>query len=154
MFGRRRRTAPVIQAPVAPAPAELSRAEVFEHLHAALADLVGAEGAWTLVPRRSDDTDVIFHGLKAHQIAETLTELLAAETMRLRTDTQAAPRNIAEPRTDTPMDGITAVNTGALLVSSGAEPTALPWNPAPISVWAEPTSGARAGSATISRLVA
>ncbi|ASD22611.1 hypothetical protein B7495_11360 [Cryobacterium sp. LW097] len=154
MFGRRRRTAPVIQAPVAPAPAELSRAEVFEHLHAALADLVGAEGAWTLVPRRSDDTDVIFHGLKAHQIAETLTELLAAETMRLRTDTPAAPRNIAEPRTDTPMDGITAVNTGALLVSSGAEPTALPWNPAPISVWAEPTSGARAGSATISRLVA
>ncbi|MEC5183775.1 hypothetical protein RCH12_001230 [Cryobacterium sp. MP_3.1] len=154
MFGRRRRTAPVIQAPVAPAPAELSRAEVFKHLHAALADLVGAEGDWTLVPRRSDDTDVIFHGLKAHQIAETLTELLAAETMRLRTDTPAAPRNIAEPRTDTPVDGITAVTTGALLVSSGAEPTALPWNPAPISVWAEPTSGARAGSATISRLVA
>ena len=154
MFGRRRRTAPVIQAPVAPAPAELSRAEVFEHLHAALADLVGAEGAWTLVPRQADDTDVIFHGLKAHQIADALTELLAAETMRLRTDTPAAPRNIAEPRTDTPVDGITAVSTGALLVSSGAEPTALPWNPAPISVWAEPTSGARTGSATVSRLVA
>lgn len=168
MFGRRRRTAPVIQAPVAPAPAELSRAQVYEHLHAALADLVGADGAWTLVPRQAGDTDVIFHGLKAHQIAETLTEILATETIRLRTDAPAAPANIAEPRTDTPVDGITAVdprlNTGAILVSSGAEPTALPWNPAPISVWAEPLSteshgaeknnSARAGAATVSRLVA
>ncbi|WP_130178977.1 hypothetical protein [Cryobacterium sp. SO1] len=173
MFGRRRRTAPVIQAPVAPAPAELSRAQVYDHVHAALADLVGAHGAWTLVPRQAGDTDVIFHGLKAHQIAETLTEILATETIRLRTDAPAAPANVSEPRTDTPVDGITAIDprltTGAILVSSGAEPTALPWNPAPISVWAEPrntvqkstdqrgseaNSGARAGAATVSRLVA
>jgi hypothetical protein len=163
MFGRRRRTAPVELAPVAPAPAELSRAQVYEHLHAALADLVGVDGAWTLVPRQADDTDVIFHGLKAHQIADALTELLATETIRLRTDTPAAPANIAEPHTDTPVDGITAVDTGAILVSSGAEPTALPWNPAPISVWAEPQAAqphsaqpqtGRAGSAKVSRLVA
>jgi len=159
MFGRRRRTAPVVQAPVAPAPAELSRAQVYDHLHAALADLVGADGTWTLVPRQAGDTDVIFHGLKAGQIAETLTEILTTETMRLRTDAPAAPANIAEPHTDTPIDGITAVDTGAILVSSGAEPTALPWNPAPISVWAEPHSarpeaGARAGASKASRLVA
>ena len=146
MFGRRRRIAPTIPVLAAPAPAELSRDQVFEHLHAALSDLVGAGGAWTLVPRVESDTDVIFHGLKAHQIAAALTEILATETVRLRTDTPTAPANIAEPRTDTPVDGITAVNTGALLVSSGAEPTALPWNPAPISVWAEPETGVRTGA--------
>ena len=155
MFGRRRRTAPVRVAPVsvahvAPALPELSNAQVFEHLHAALSELVGAEGSWTLVPRQADDTDMIFHGLKAHQIAASLTELLATETIRLRTEETAAPANISEPRTDTPADGITAVHTGAVLVSSGAEPTALPWNPAPISVWAEQHDGAR----TTSRLVA
>lgn len=144
MFGRRRRNAAVIQASVAPTPPELSDAQVYQHLHAALADLVGADGAWTLVPRSDADTDVIFHGLKAREIAAALTELLATETVRLRTETPAAPANIAEPRTDTPVDGITAVGTGAVLVSSGAEPTALPWNPAPISVWAEPDASARA----------
>lgn len=160
MFGRRRRNAAVIQAPVAPAPPELSNAQVYQHLHAALAELVGADGAWTLVPRSDEDTDVIFHGLKAKEIAATLTELLAAETVRLRTEVPAAPANIAEPRTDTPVDGITAVagtvSTGAILVASGAEPTALPWNPAPISVWAEPDSGsaARTGAERAGRLVA
>jgi len=155
MFGRRRRIAPAIQAPVVPAPPELSRDQVFAHLHTAMAGLVGEDGAWTLVPRQAGDTDVIFHGLKAHQIAEALTQILTEETMRLRTETASAPTNIAEPHTDTPVAGITAVDgsvldTGALLVpsglvSSGAEPTALPWTPAPISVWAEPY--AAAGSA-------
>jgi hypothetical protein len=154
MFGRRRRTAPVVLAPVPPALPELSSAQVFEHLHAALADLVGADGAWTLVPRQAGDTDMIFHGLKAAQIASSLTELIATETLRLRTDQTVAPANIAEPRTDTPADGITAVGTGAVLVSSGAEPTALPWNPAPISVWAEQHGSARGSSHPTSRLVA
>jgi hypothetical protein len=139
MFGRRRRTTAVIQAPVVPAPPELSDAQVYQHLHAALADLIGVDGAWTLVPRSEDDTEAIFHGLKARQIAASLTEILATETVRLRTESPAAPAHIAEPHTDTPVDGIAAVSTGAILVSSGAEPTALPWNPAPISVWAEPT---------------
>ncbi|MBX0299566.1 hypothetical protein K2F54_06205 [Cryobacterium sp. 1639] len=154
MFGRRRRTAPVVVAPVAPALPELSNAQIYEHLHGALAELVGENGAWTLVPRQADDTDVIFHGLKAHQIAAALTEILATETIRLRTEETAAPRNVAEPRTDTPVNGITSVDTGALLVSSGAEPTALPWNPAPISVWAEQHDGARQTSGTSPRLVA
>jgi hypothetical protein len=154
MFGRRRRTAPVVQVPVAPAPAELSRDQVFTHLHSAVADLIGPDGAWTLVPREPHDTDVIFHGLKAHQIAETLTEILATETLRLRTDTTVAPAHIAEPHTDTPVDGITTVDTGALLVPSGAEPAALPWTPAPISVWAEPQPGSRTGASAAGRLVA
>jgi hypothetical protein len=154
MFGRRRRSAPVIQAPVAPAPPELSDAQVYEHLHTVLAGLVGADGEWTLVPRQSGDTDSIFHGLKARQIAAILTERLAAETVLLRTEHAVAPANIAEPRTDTPADGITAVATGAVLVSSGAEPTALPWNPAPISVWADQHDAVPAPSRVPSRLVA
>ena len=146
MFGRRRRNAPALQAPVAPAPPELSREQIFEHLHTALADLVGADGSWTLVPRVAGDTDVIFHGLKARQIASTLTEILADETVRLRTIETRVATNVAEPSIDTPAGGLplagtVPVSTGALLVASGAEPAALPWNPAPISVWAEPAAG-------------
>jgi hypothetical protein len=103
MFGRRRRVAPVIPAPVP----ELSDARVLELLHDQLSQLVGAQGQWTLVPRSTDDTDAIFHGLKAHQIASALAGVLRTETAALR---------------------------GEIV----AEPTALSWTPAPISVWAEP----------------
>jgi hypothetical protein len=159
MFGRRRRTAPVIQAPAAPAPPELSDSQVFEHLHSVLAELIGADGDWTLTPRQAGDTDSIFHGLKARQIATVLTERLASETIRLRTELTVTPANVAEPRTDTPADGITAVSTGAVttgavLVPSGAEPTALPWNPAPISVWADQHDATSTPGRTSSRLVA
>ena len=105
MFGRRRRVAPVIAAP-APVP-ELSDEQVFALLHEQLSQLVGAQGKWTLVPRSASDTDVIFHGLKAHQIAASLSAVLRTETSLLRGEVVA-------------------------------EPTALPWTPAPISVWAEP----------------
>ncbi|HSP74833.1 MAG TPA: hypothetical protein VLO31_01295 [Cryobacterium sp.] len=109
MFGRRRRVEPV--APVTPPPVpELSDAQVFELLHTQIARLVGAQGQWTLVPRSSDDTDGIFHGLKANQIASTLAGVLRTETAVLR---------------------------GEVI----AEPTALPWTPAPISVWADPQAG-------------
>ncbi|MBC7442100.1 MAG: hypothetical protein H7311_06215 [Ramlibacter sp.] len=105
MFGRRRRVEPV--APVTPPPlAELTEGQVFDLLHAQLAQLVGAQGQWTLVPRRGDDTDVIFHGLKAQQIASSLATVLRTETAALRGEVSV-------------------------------EPTALPWTPAPISVWAQ-----------------
>ncbi|TFD77721.1 hypothetical protein [Cryobacterium fucosi] len=103
MFGRRRRVAPVIAAPVP----ELSDEQVFALLHNQLSQLVGAQGKWTLVPRSDSDTDVIFHGLKAHQIAASLAAVLRSETSLLRGEVVA-------------------------------EPTALPWTPAPISAWAGP----------------
>ena len=106
MFGRRRRVTPV--APVTPPPVpELSDSQIFDLLHTEIARLVGAQGQWTLVPRSIDDTDVIFHGLKANQIASTLATVLRTETAALR---------------------------GEVI----AEPTALPFSPAPISVWADP----------------
>lgn len=103
MFGRRRRVAPVIQVP---AP-ELSDEQIFDLLHSKLAELIGEQGQWTLVSRSADDTDVIFHGLKATQIATTLTGILSSQKAELRGE-------------------------------HPAEPTALSWTPAPISVWAEP----------------
>lgn len=104
MFGRRRRRV----SPVLPAPLpELSDEQVFQLLHGKLAEMIGPRGEWTLVPRRSDDTDVIFHGLKADEIANALGRILATEKAVLRGEREA-------------------------------EPAALPWTPAPISIWAEP----------------
>lgn len=114
MFGRRRRAAPVVQAP---AP-ELSEEQIFELLHTKLADLVGARGTWTLVPRAHGDTDVIFHGMKAEQIATSLTSTLTTATAVLRGEREA-------------------------------EPTALPWTPVPISVWAEPERATVAAPITL-----
>lgn len=111
-------------AAVAPAPVpELSDEQIFELLHGKLAELVGATGQWTLVPRRSDDTDVIFHGLKAGQIATMLSGILATEKAILR--------------------GEMGLGESALRDKDAAEPTALSWTPAPISVWAEPAPAPR-----------
>ncbi|GAB3120986.1 hypothetical protein [Glaciibacter psychrotolerans] len=108
MFGRRRRVAPVIHAPVIQtALPELSDERVFELLHDRLAELIGATGQWTLIPRTADDTDVFFHALKAHEVATLLTTLLATEKAELRGE-------------------------------RSVEPTAFPWTPAPISVWVDP----------------
>ncbi len=103
MFGRRRRIAAVIQPP----RPELSDEQTLELLRGALSGILGTNGDWTLVPRRSDDTDVIFHGLKADEIANALGRILATEKAVLRGEREA-------------------------------EPAALPWTPAPISIWAEP----------------
>ncbi|HYI32773.1 MAG TPA: hypothetical protein VEX88_04855 [Glaciibacter sp.] len=103
MFGRRRRIAPVIQ----PAAPELSDEQIHELIHGNLAQLIGSNGSWTLVPRSDDDTDVIFHDLKVDEIAASLTSILATGKAVLRGEREA-------------------------------EPTALPWTPVPISIWAEP----------------
>lgn len=90
--------------------------QTYDLLRGALSGLVGAEGTWTLVPRSSDDTDTIFHDLKADEIARTLTSLLTTETAALRGETV----------------------TPAAAAAAGTEPVALPWASAPISIWADP----------------
>lgn len=107
MFGRRRHVATVVPAP------ELTAAQTLDLLRGALSELVGADGCWTLVPRSSDDTDTIFHELKADEIARTLTGVLARETAALRGETVPT-------------------------AEKDREPAALPWAPAPISIWADP----------------
>jgi len=126
MFGRRRRIA---AAQVAPAP-ELNDEQVLDILHGKIAELVGVSGLWTLVPRRTDDTDVIFHELKADQIASELCTALR--------DAKAAHRP-DEPNLQPPATGRLAKRRAMLSVTDAEiEPTALSWTPAPISVWADP----------------
>ncbi|WP_345063514.1 hypothetical protein [Leifsonia kafniensis] len=96
---------PVIQTPLP----ELSDERVYELLHGRIAQILGADGEWTLVPRSSADTDAIFHGLKAEEIAATLATILRVNTAELRGEV-------------------------------AAQPTSLPWSPAPITVWADAPS--------------
>ena len=90
MFGRRRRAAPAIPVPVIPTP-ELSDDEVFDLFHGELSRLIGEQGLWTLVPRSPADTDVIFHGLKARQVAASLTSALRTATSELRGESAGEP---------------------------------------------------------------
>ncbi|KFF60179.1 hypothetical protein JF66_06170 [Cryobacterium sp. MLB-32] len=139
MFGRRRRVAAAVV--VAPAP-ELSDERILELLHDKLADLVGVNGLWTLVPRRSDDTDIIFHGLKSEQIATDLALTLRAA--------KAAPGD--EPSTvvvATPAKRLSKARAAAVVSDAIIEPTALSWTPGPISVWAEPERATVTGPVTV-----
>ncbi|TFB69079.1 hypothetical protein E3O06_16015 [Cryobacterium glaciale] len=91
MFGRRRRRlAANAVLSVAPAPV-LRDEQIFELLHDRLRDLVGEHGAWTLVARNSDDTEVIFHGLKAREIATELTTAITTEQAALRGESSGEP---------------------------------------------------------------
>ncbi|TFD11680.1 hypothetical protein E3T35_09315 [Cryobacterium sp. TMT1-2-2] len=91
MFGRRRRRLAASAAmSIAPAPV-LRDEQIFELLHDKLSALVGEHGAWTLVARSSDDTEVIFHGLKAREIATELTEAITTEQAALRGETSGEP---------------------------------------------------------------
>ncbi|WP_146071791.1 hypothetical protein [Cryobacterium sp. Y50] len=91
MFGRRRRRLAASAAmSVAEAPV-LRDEQIFELLHDKLADLIGENGAWTLSPRSPGDTDVIFHGLKARQVAVELTETILTEQATLRGESSGEP---------------------------------------------------------------
>ncbi|WP_022886553.1 hypothetical protein [Glaciibacter superstes] len=152
MFGRRRRNARLIQAtapePVVPA---LTDERVFELVHGSLSELIGVSGDWTLVPRQSGDTDEIFHGLKAQQIATLLTKQLAeardAVPANATADTTAADTASTDTAsTDTATtDAATraSITSETATTQTPAEPAALPWSPAPISVWAEPERAQR-----------
>ena len=75
---------------VAAAPV-LRDEQIFELLHNKLGELIGENGAWTLTPRTPGDTDVIFHGLKAREIAVELTETILTEQATLRGETSGEP---------------------------------------------------------------
>lgn len=124
MFGRRRRRLAASAALViAPAPI-LHDEQIFEILHAKMAALLGENGAWTLVPRSTGDTEVIFHGLKARQIAVELTEQILAEQAVLRGETSGEPTALAwtpEP------------------ITTWSEPTTQPASVAPVLAATPPT---------------
>ncbi|WP_105034694.1 hypothetical protein [Cryobacterium aureum] len=75
---------------IAPAPV-LRDEQIFELLHDKLSALVGEHGAWTMVARSAEDTEVIFHGLKAREIATELTEAITTEQATLRGESTGEP---------------------------------------------------------------
>ncbi|SEN17178.1 hypothetical protein E3O25_13450 [Cryobacterium sp. TMT1-3] len=91
MFGRRRRRLAASAAlSVASAPI-LRDEQIFDLLHDRLGALVGEHGAYTLVPRTGDDTEVIFHALKAREIATELTAAITTEQAALRGESTGEP---------------------------------------------------------------
>lgn len=114
-----------------------------------LGELIGTDGVWTLVPRRTDDTEVFFHDLKAAEIARTLSRALQAAT-----DPNAETPAGTETRSGRARPSATAdasaiilpaahpVSTSTLTtpITEPTEPTALPWTPRPVTHWAEPES--------------
>lgn len=69
LFRRRRQTAPVLHA----AAPELSDEQLLALVSGKLAEIIGAEGKWTLVRREDGDTDTIFHTMLSEQIASEVT---------------------------------------------------------------------------------
>lgn len=91
MFGRRRRRLAASAALTVAAAPVLRDEQILELLHLKLGELIGEHGIWTLVPRDRGDTEVIFHGLKAREIAVTLTDTIIAEQALLRGETSGEP---------------------------------------------------------------
>ena len=91
MFGRRRRRLAASAALSVASTPVLRDDQIFELLHDKLTALVGEHGAWTLVARSADDTDTIFHGLKAREIATELTDAITTEQAALRGETSGEP---------------------------------------------------------------
>ncbi|MEO9096004.1 MAG: hypothetical protein ABI255_10345 [Microbacteriaceae bacterium] len=92
--------------PVPPAPQpHLTQAQLYEIVHASLADLIGTSGQWSVVRRTDGDTDTIFHGILTDSVSQQIAGAISAA--------QAAQEPLP------------------------AEPAALAWQPAPITVWAD-----------------
>ena len=91
MFGRRRRRLAASAALTVAAAPVLQDDQILDLLHSKLRELLGEHGAWTLVPRNPSDTEVIFHGLKAREIAVTLTDTIIAEQALLRGESAGEP---------------------------------------------------------------
>ncbi|TFD67106.1 hypothetical protein [Cryobacterium sp. Hb1] len=91
MFGRRRRRLAASAALSVASTPVLRDEQIFELLHDKLTALVGEHGAWTLVARSADDTEVIFHGLKAREIATELTDAITTQQAALRGESSGEP---------------------------------------------------------------
>jgi len=91
MFGRRRRRLAASAAISVAGTPILTDEQIFELLHDRIDALIGARGAWTLTARNRDDTEVIFHDLKAREIATELTEAIVAEQAALRGESSGEP---------------------------------------------------------------
>lgn len=141
MFGRRKHAAPAAQ--VIPAP-QLSDEQIFSIVHARVDAMLGARGGWTVVRRAAADTDAIFHDVLTHSIAAEITGALRDAASQLKDASPRAAEHAAAPVADVP-------------AGVDAEPAALAWEPAPITVWTDlkkPVTGELAITGANQRLVA
>jgi hypothetical protein len=136
MFGRRRRRLAASAALSVASTPVLRDEQIFELLHDKLTALVGEHGAWTLVARSADDTEVIFHGLKARAIATELTDAITTQQAALRGESSGEP---------------TALTWSPAPITTWSEPAASQAparGAAPIN--AAPTNAALASAASVS----
>lgn len=124
MFGRRRHVAAVAVAQIP----QLSEAQIHSVVSARLAEFLGPEGEWVVARRTDDDIDTIFQ--------ETLTETIATDLTRAITHAKETliTGQPAESGQHVAQDRAPAVPTSD---EPAAEPEALGWVPAPITIWTD-----------------
>ncbi|MDQ1581597.1 MAG: hypothetical protein QOD05_2372 [Microbacteriaceae bacterium] len=131
MFGLRRHAASVKAAPVPQVP-QLSEEQIFELVHARLAQFVGENGTWTVSARTDVDSDTIFHGVLARSVALGITadirlakeKLEAGELVEVGAHVAPVLEAVADLDEHAGRD-------------QNAEPAAFGWQPAPITVWTD-----------------
>ncbi|MGG7509456.1 hypothetical protein [Plantibacter sp. YIM 135249] len=85
MFGRRRHAAPV-------SASKLTEKQLFDLVHARLADELGATGAWVLSRRLPDSGDEIFHDVFAQQLAHEIATDIDLEQAAVTVRAEAPAR--------------------------------------------------------------
>ena len=141
MFGRRRHAAVDTQAAAVPpsAKTELTDAQILELVHDRVAELIGENGEWTVSRRSADDTDTIFHSVLAQSVALGITTAIVDARSRLE-NSETAPALPADPQHRAMTEPIRTIDIGDVDApgnGSPEEPTAMTWEPAPITVWTD-----------------
>jgi hypothetical protein len=120
------KAAPVPQVP------QLSEEQIFELVHAKLAEFVGENGTWTVSARTDADSDTIFHGVLARSVALGITADIRLAKEKLEAgDLVEVGAHVAPV-----LEAVADLDEHAGL-DQHAEPAAFGWQPAPITVWTD-----------------
>ncbi|MDQ1575623.1 MAG: hypothetical protein QOH55_773 [Microbacteriaceae bacterium] len=140
MFGLRRHAASVKAAPVLQVlqVPQLSEKQIFELIHARLAEFVGENGSWTVSARTDADSDTIFHGILARSVALGITADIRVAQEKLEAgdlvEVGAHVAPVLEAVADLDEHGDHDEHADR---DRNAEPAAFGWQPAPITVWTD-----------------
>lgn len=126
MFGRRRHVAPVAVAQIP----QLSETQIHDVLAAKLSEFLGSQGEWVVSRRGDSDTDSIFQDTLTASIATGLASALAeAKNTLINGQPVETAQHVASKAVP--------VESGSDTADQFAEPEALGWEPAPITVWTD-----------------
>ncbi|WP_244528409.1 MULTISPECIES: hypothetical protein [unclassified Leifsonia] len=139
---------------MAPVP-QLTDAQILELVHTKVAELIGADGEWTVVRRALDDTDTIFHSILAQSVSVGIAAAIAEARRRIETgESLSEPQHLAPVLRDAPAPveapavataseaepaepAAAVAETPAEPAQAVAEPAAMAWEPAPITQWTD-----------------